>query len=89
MALLRVTMIAEEVTDCPTYAKGDQITIDYPQIVLEETNKVCISALNQCQPYILPLLAKSLAACVAAAIWVVSFSMLSKDVLAYPSPRKP
>lgn len=55
MALLRVTMIAEEVSDCPTYSKGDQITIDYPEIVLQETNKVCISALNQCHPYILPL----------------------------------
>ena len=55
MALLRVTMIAEEVSDCPTYAKGDQITLDYPRIVLEETTKVCIVALNQCQPYILPL----------------------------------
>ena len=55
MALLRVTLIGEEVFDCPVYAKGDQITIDYPQIVLEETNKICIAALSQCQPYILPL----------------------------------
>lgn len=55
MALLRVTMIAEDVSDCPTYVKGDQITIDFPEIVLEETDKVCISALNQCHPYILPL----------------------------------
>ena len=55
MALLRVTLIAEKVSDCAIYAKGDQITIDYPEIVLEETDKVCISALNQCQPYILPL----------------------------------
>ena len=55
MALLRVTMIAQEVSDCPVYAKGDQITIDYPQIFLEETDKVCISTLSQCQPYILPL----------------------------------
>jgi len=55
MALLRVTLIAEKVSDCAIYAKGDQITIDYPEIVLEETDKVCISALNQCQPYILSL----------------------------------
>jgi len=55
MALLRVTMIAETVTDCPTYAKGDQITIDYPHVVVAETDKVCILALDQCHPYILPL----------------------------------
>ena len=55
MALLRVTMIVEEVLDCPAFKKGDQITIDYPHIVLEETNQVCLSALNQCHPYILPL----------------------------------
>ena len=55
MALIRITMIAEEVSDCPVYAKGDQITIDYPQIVPEEMSKVCISALHQCHPYILPL----------------------------------
>jgi CRP/FNR family cyclic AMP-dependent transcriptional regulator len=55
MALIRVTMIVEEVLDCPAFKKGDQITIDYPHIVLEETNKVCLSALNQCHPYILPL----------------------------------
>ena len=55
MALLRVTMIAEEVSDCPVYKKGDQVTIDYPEIVLEETDKVCLSAVNQCHPYFLPL----------------------------------
>jgi uncharacterized repeat protein (TIGR04076 family) len=55
MALLRVTMIAEKVSECPTFFKGDQITIDYPQIVLEETDKVCLLALDQCHPYILPL----------------------------------
>ena len=55
MALLRVTMIAEKVSECPTFFKGDQVTIDYPQIVLEETDKVCLLALDQCHPYILPL----------------------------------
>jgi uncharacterized repeat protein (TIGR04076 family) len=55
MALLRVTMIVEEVLDCPAFKKGDQITIDYPHIVLEETSQVCLSALDQCHPYILPL----------------------------------
>ena len=55
MALLRVTMIAEKVSDCPTFFKGDQITIDYPQIVLEETDKVCLLALDKCHPYLLPL----------------------------------
>jgi len=55
MALLRVTMIAKKVSECPTFSKGDQVTIDYPQIVLEETDKVCLLALDQCHPYILPL----------------------------------
>ena len=55
MALLRVTMIAETVSDCPTYIKGDQITIDYPEVVLEETDKVCVLALDQCHAYLLPL----------------------------------
>ena len=55
MALLRVTMIAEKVSECPAFSKGDQTTIDYPQIVLEETDQVCLLALDQCHPYILPL----------------------------------
>ena len=55
MALLRVIMIAEKVSDCPTFSEGEQVTIDYPNVVLEETDNVCISALEQCHPYILPL----------------------------------
>jgi len=55
MALLRVTMIAEKVSECPTFSTGDQITLDYPQVVLEETDKVCLLALDQVHPYILPL----------------------------------
>lgn len=55
MALLRVIMIAEKVSDCPTFFEGEQVTIDYPNVVLEETDNVCISALEQCHPYILPL----------------------------------
>ena len=55
MALLRVIMIAEKVSDCPTLSVGEQVTVDYPNVVLEETDNVCISALEQCHPYILPL----------------------------------
>ena len=55
MALLRVILIAEASSDCSTFFKGDRITIDYPCVVLEETDKVCISALDQCRPYLLPL----------------------------------
>jgi uncharacterized repeat protein (TIGR04076 family) len=55
MALLRVTMVAEDISDCPTFSKGERITIDYPLVVLEESDKVCISAIDQCHPYLLPL----------------------------------
>ena len=55
MALLRVILIAEDVSDCPTYVKGEKTTIAYPHVVLEETDKVCISALHQCHPYLVPL----------------------------------
>ncbi len=55
MALLRVILIAEDISDCPTFSKGEKITIDYPRVVLKETDKVCLVALDQCQPYLLPL----------------------------------
>ena len=55
MALLRVILIAEDISDCPAYAKGDKTTIIYPHVVLEETDKVCISALHQFHPYLMPL----------------------------------
>ena len=55
MALLRVILIAEDISDCPTFSKGEKITIDYPCVVLEETDKVCLLALDQCHPYLLPL----------------------------------
>ena len=55
MALLRIILIAEDISDCPTFSKGERSTIDYPRIILEETDKVCLTALDQCHPYLLAL----------------------------------
>ena len=55
MALLKVTLIAEDASNCSYYSLGEQTVIDYPHIVLDETDRACISAIEQCHPYLLPL----------------------------------
>jgi uncharacterized repeat protein (TIGR04076 family) len=55
MALLKVTLIADDSSGCSTFTRGEQVTIDYPSVVMEETDRVCISALDQCHPYLLAL----------------------------------
>ena len=55
MAVLRVILLVEDISNCPIFSEGERITIDYPRVVLEETDKICLSVLDQCQPYLLPL----------------------------------
>ena len=55
MAVLRVILIAEDISNCPIFSEGERITIEYPRVVLEETHRICLSVLDQCQPYLLPL----------------------------------
>jgi uncharacterized repeat protein (TIGR04076 family) len=40
---------------CPVYKVGDQIIIDDPQIVLENTNALCVHALSSLLHYVLIL----------------------------------
>jgi uncharacterized repeat protein (TIGR04076 family) len=55
MALIKLLLVAEDISGCSTFAHGEQLTIDYPQVVLGESDKVCVIALDQFSPYILPL----------------------------------
>ena len=55
MAVLRVILIAEDISACPIFSEGERITIEYPRVVLEETHRICLSVLDQCQPYLLSL----------------------------------
>jgi CRP/FNR family cyclic AMP-dependent transcriptional regulator len=55
MALLKVILVAEDVSGCSTFSCGEQVTIDYPRVVIGESDKICVIALDQCAAYILPL----------------------------------
>jgi uncharacterized repeat protein (TIGR04076 family) len=47
--------VAEIRGKCPVYKKGDKIVIDGPEIVLEETDAICIHALAPLLHYIVAL----------------------------------
>lgn len=47
--------VAEIRGKCPVYKKGDKIVIDGPEIVLEETDAICIHALAPLLHYVVAL----------------------------------
>jgi CRP/FNR family cyclic AMP-dependent transcriptional regulator len=55
MALIKLIVTATDVTGCRSFVTGEQFTVDYPRIVLEESEGVCITAIAQLHPYLFPL----------------------------------
>ena len=55
MALIKLIVTATDVTGCRSFVSGERFTVDYPRIVLEESDRVCITAIAQLHPYLFPL----------------------------------
>jgi uncharacterized repeat protein (TIGR04076 family) len=54
MAVIKLILTATELGGCRIFGSGEQFTVDYPRIVLEESDKACITAIDQLHPYIFP-----------------------------------
>jgi CRP/FNR family cyclic AMP-dependent transcriptional regulator len=55
VAVIKLILTALDVSGCRIFASGEQFTVDYPQIVLTESDKACITATDQLHPHIFPL----------------------------------
>lgn len=55
MAVIKLILTATDISRCRTFLSGEQFTVDYPQILLEKSDKACIIAIDQLHPYIFPL----------------------------------
>jgi uncharacterized repeat protein (TIGR04076 family) len=55
MAVIKLILTATDVSGCRIFVGGEQLTVDYPEIVLEESDKACVTAIDQLHPYIFPL----------------------------------
>jgi uncharacterized repeat protein (TIGR04076 family) len=55
MAVIKLILTATDVSGCRIFDSGEQFTVDYPRIVFEESDKACITAIDQLHPYIFPL----------------------------------
>jgi CRP/FNR family cyclic AMP-dependent transcriptional regulator len=55
MAVIKLILTALDVSGCRIFASGERFTVDYPQIVLADSDKACITAMAQLHPYIFPL----------------------------------
>lgn len=55
MAVIKLILTATDVSGCRMFGSGEQFTVDYPRIVLEESDNACIAAIDQLHPYIFPL----------------------------------
>ncbi len=55
MAFLRLTIKAKETSTCGVLNEGDQMVIDYPHLVIEETSAACAYAIHSLSPHLLAL----------------------------------
>jgi uncharacterized repeat protein (TIGR04076 family) len=55
MAFLRLIIEATSSSTCGVFEEGDRMVVDYPRVITEETDTVCVQAIHSLSPHLLAL----------------------------------